>query len=133
MRDHVLIYGGLVVFLGLITFPIYYNVAAGTTSEPPQLQLPTAEKQCVAPIEYMKESHMKLLFQWRDDRVRRNIRTYISQDGKPYTISLTGTCLSNCHTSKADFCDRCHTYVGIQAPNCMDCHVDPKLTQRSAE
>ena len=133
MRDKGLIIGGLVVFLGLITFPISYNVMAGKTSEPPNLQLPAKEKQCVAPIEYMKSSHMKLLFQWRDQRVRLGIRTFASQDGRTYTISFTDTCLTQCHTEKAQFCDRCHTYMGIQTPNCTDCHVDPKLIQRSGE
>jgi hypothetical protein len=133
MRDQGLIIGGLAVFLGLITFPITYNVMSGKKSEPPKLQLPAAEKQCVAPIEYMKASHMKLLFQWRDERVRQGVRTYTAYDGKTYTISFTGTCLSQCHTDKAEFCDRCHNYVGIRTPNCTDCHVDPKLIQRSGE
>ena len=133
MRDQGLIIGGLAVFLGLITFPITYNVMSGKTSEPPKLQLPAAEKQCVAPIEYMKASHMKLLFQWRDERVRQGVRTYTAYNGKTYTISFTGTCLSQCHTDKAEFCDRCHNYVGIRTPNCTDCHVDPKLIQRSGE
>jgi len=133
MRDQGLIFVGLLVFLGLITFPVSYNLIAGKTSKPLELQLPAVEKQCVAPIDYMKTSHMKLLFQWRDDRVRRDIRTYAAYDGKSYAISFTGTCLTKCHTSKADFCDRCHNYMGIQTPNCTDCHIDPKLIQRSGE
>ena len=133
MRDRGLIFVGLLVFLGVVTLPFSYNLLAGKTSKPPLLQLPAGEKQCVAPVDYMKESHMKLLFQWRDDRVRNNVRTYLSHDGKSYAISFTGTCLTQCHTSKAEFCDRCHDYMGIPAPNCTDCHIDPKLIQRSGE
>ena len=131
MRDQALIYGGLLAFLGLITFPISYNLMAGKTSKAPELKLPVVEKQCVAPLSYMKESHMKLLLTWRDDLVRRNIRTFTAFDGRSYPISLSGTCLGKCHASKAEFCDRCHNYVGEQTPYCMECHVDPKLTERS--
>jgi len=133
MRDQGLIYGGLAIFLGFITFPVSYNLVAGKTSKGPELKLPVAEKQCVAPVDYMKGSHMKLLMDWRENLVRKNIRTYTAFDGRSYTISLNGTCLGKCHSSKADFCDRCHSYVGIQTPYCMDCHIDPKLIQRSGE
>ncbi len=43
---------------------------------------------------------------------------------------LTGTCLTGCHTNKADFCDRCHNYAGVSV-YCWECHVDPKLARRS--
>jgi hypothetical protein len=129
MRDRSLIFVGLFLFLGVITFPFTYNLAAGKTSKIPDLKLPEYEKQCVAPIEYMKSSHMQLLLDWRENSVRRNIRTYTAFDGRSYNVALTGTCLAQCHTSKADFCDRCHNFVGVQGPYCMDCHIDPKLVQ----
>jgi hypothetical protein len=72
---------------------------------------------------------MQLLLDWRENSVRRNIRTYTAFDGRSYTVNLTGTCLTQCHTDKADFCDRCHDFVGVQGPYCMDCHIDPKQTQ----
>lgn len=131
MRDQGVIYAGLAAFLGLLTFPAWYNAAAGKTAKPPEVRLPAQEKQCVAPIAYMKTSHMDLLVSWREDVVRRNVRTFTAFNGKTYTMSLTGTCLSGCHSSKADFCDRCHTYVGVAGPYCMDCHIDPKLVARS--
>jgi hypothetical protein len=131
MRDRLLIYAGLVVFLGLITSPISYNLMARRTAKGPDIRLPAQEKRCVAPVEYMKTSHMKLLLEWRDDVVRRNVRTYAASDGKAYAMSLTGTCLEKCHTDKAEFCDRCHSYAGVQGPYCFDCHVDPKEVKRS--
>ena len=113
MRDRELIIGGLVVFLAVITFPVWYNLAAGSTAKPPDLKLPTAEKACVAPTEYMRASHMDLLITWRDEVVREDNRTFKAFDGKSYTKSLTQTCMK-CHSSKADFCDRCHDYAGVK-------------------
>lgn len=129
MRDRGIILGGLIVFLGVITFPAWYNLAAKTPSRPPELKLPAQEKNCVAPLEYMRTSHMDLLMDWREQVVRRNIRTFKAFDGKTYTMGLSQTCLK-CHAGKADFCDRCHDYAGVK-PTCWDCHVDPKQAQRS--
>ena len=129
MRDRSLIYVGLLIFLGVITFPFTYNIAIGKTSTSPELTLPEQEEQCVESAEYMRSSHMKLLFDWREDRVRRNMRTYTTSDGRFFEIGLTGTCLKQCHTQKEDFCDRCHTYMGVQGPYCMDCHIDPSDIQ----
>ena len=128
MRDRGLILTGLLVFLVGITFPIWYDLTGGKTSRAPDLKRPAQEKVCVAPVSYMRTSHMALLVDWRDQVVRRNVRSFRSFDGKTYTMSLTGTCLK-CHDSKADFCDRCHNYAGVRTPYCWDCHVDPKLIQ----
>jgi hypothetical protein len=73
---------------------------------------------------------MQLLSTWRDEFVRQNIRT-VSFENKHYSISLDATCLRECHAGKADFCDRCHTYVGVQGPYCMDCHSDPQAINGS--
>ena len=125
MRDRGLIYIGLLLFLAVITFPFTYNLAAGKSSQPPDLKLPENETRCVRPVDYMKSSHMQLLLELREDKVRRNIRDFPATDGRVYEISLTGTCLEGCHTDKAEFCDRCHSYMGVQGPYCMDCHIDP--------
>jgi cytochrome c553 len=124
MRDRHVIIAALIVFVALLTFPIWYARAAGTTARGPEPKLPETEKACVMPLEYMRASHMELLLTWRDDVVRRNVRTWTAPDGKSYTTSLSGTCL-RCHANKAEFCDRCHTYAGV-TPYCWDCHVDPK-------
>jgi hypothetical protein len=130
MRDRGIIIAGLTLFLLLITFPVWYNLAAGTTSKGPEPARPVQEKTCVGPVEYMRTSHMDLLMDWRDQAVRQGVRTFKAFDGKTHTVSLTQTCMK-CHASKADFCDRCHGYAGV-APACWGCHIDPKLTQRSA-
>jgi hypothetical protein len=132
MRDRVLILTGLGLFLVLITFPIWYDLAGGKTSRAPDLKRPAIEKVCVAPTPYMRTSHMALLVDWREQVVRRNVRSFQSFDGKTYTMSLTGTCMK-CHDSKADFCDRCHNYAGVPTAYCWDCHVDPRLIQGRAQ
>jgi hypothetical protein len=131
MRDRDIIVSGLAGFLVLITSPVWYNLAAGTTSKAPDLKRPEQEKNCVAPVAYMRTSHMELLTTWRDQVVRQNVRTFKAFDGKTYTMGLTQTCMK-CHASKADFCDRCHAYAGV-APHCWDCHIDPKLVQGGRE
>ncbi len=128
MPDRGMILGGLAVFLVLVTFPAWYDRTAGTTSRPPDLKLPAGEKNCVAPLGYMRTSHMELLTTWRDQVVRQNVRSFKAFDGRTYTMALTQTCLK-CHAEKAEFCDRCHAYAGV-TPYCWDCHIDPKLAQR---
>ncbi len=96
----------------------------------PELKLPASARECVAPISYMKTSHMKLLNEWRDQAVRSGNRTFTAYNGRTYAISLTATCLQQCHEDKAAFCDRCHAYNGVKSPSCWDCHIDPKLAQK---
>ena len=128
MRDRGLILIGLVVFLAIITFPIWYNSAAGTTSAAPDLQKAVKGDTCIYPTDYMRANHMDVLMEWRDEVVRNNNRT-VTVGGQVYNMSLTNTCL-DCHTSKQDFCDKCHDYTGV-APYCWDCHVDPALAQKT--
>ncbi len=136
MRDRPIIVAGLLVFLGAVTLPVWYNVAAGTRPSAPLLAQPspaaaarvagtqasaTVRPACVLPRDQMRASHMQLLAAWREDVVRRGDRAYVASGGVRYTKSLTGTCLG-CHEKKADFCDRCHGYAGV-SPACWDCHV----------
>ena len=129
MRDRAFVLGLLGAFLVLITFPFWYDLAEGAKSAAPELKLPAQEKQCVAPTEFMRTSHMDLLIAWRDEVVRGQGRTYRTADGRTYDMSLTKTCMK-CHTDKEQFCDRCHKYAGVD-PYCWECHIDPKLVQRS--
>ena len=130
MRDRGLILAGLLIFLGIISVPVWYNPSSGKIPVMPELKLPASARECVAPISYMKTSHMKLLNEWRDQAVRAGNRTFTAYNGRTYAISLTATCLQQCHEDKAAFCDRCHAYNGVKSPNCWDCHVDPKLAQK---
>jgi cytochrome c553 len=129
MRERTVIIASLALFLVLLTSPVWYAKAAGTTASPPELKRPATETVCVLPVDQIRASHMTLLVSWRDDVVRRQDRSYVSPDGKTYAKSLTGTCL-RCHSNKAEFCDRCHAYANV-VPYCWDCHVDPASLQRS--
>jgi len=129
MRDGHLIIAALMVFVVVLTSPVWYAMATGTTARGPELKLPETKETCVMPVEYMRASHVALLLTWRDDAVRRQDRTFVSPTGKTNAKSLTATCL-RCHANKAEFCDRCHTYAGV-APSCWDCHVVPAPPQRS--
>jgi hypothetical protein len=126
MYDKGKIIGGLAIFLCLATFPAWYVAASGKADYVPNPVPPTGETKCVESTEYMKEYHMQLLQEWRDLTVRQGINTFKGSDGKVYDISLTNTCL-RCHSNKAEFCDRCHTYSGV-SPNCWDCHNVPAST-----
>ena len=120
---------GIIIFLGIFTSPIWYDLAIGKTTDKPVLVLPKGEDQqeCVRSAEYMRDNHMEMLNEWRDEVVRNNNRDYTSPDGKHYEMSLTKTCL-NCHANKAEFCDQCHNYAGV-TPYCWDCHVEPNLME----
>ena len=130
MRDKAWIIAGLLLFLGLITYPAWHNLAAHPSMKGPDLLLPAHDKQCVAPVSYMRTSHMKLLLDWRDKVVRQDQHTFNGLDGKVYNMSLSGTCLQ-CH-DKQKFCDRCHDYSGVSTPYCWNCHVDPAQAGRSS-
>jgi len=124
MYDAGKIIPGIVIFFCLISFPIWVSAASGNIDYTPELNLPADEEQCVESAEWMKANHMDLLIDWRETVVRDGFRTYTASDEKQYLISLTDTCI-DCHSPKAEFCDRCHDYVAAK-PNCWNCHVDPE-------
>ena len=113
---------GLILFLALVTSPIWVEVGAGPEA-PYQRSRSRERHRCVADTEYMRREHMQLLTggvtRWSD---RESV--YVAADGRHYEKSLTGTCLG-CHESKAKACDRCHAYLAV-TPYCWECHVDPK-------
>jgi len=123
MYDANKIIPGLIIFLCLITLPVWYGMASGKADDVPEPQIVTEEEQCVEPAQWMRENHMELLEDWKEAVVRQGIRTYVAGDGQEYKTSPTSTCLS-CHSNKAEFCDRCHNYVGVK-PNCWECHNVP--------
>jgi hypothetical protein len=125
MRNRLLILGGLVCFLALVTWPAW-RALASAPPQAPSLERPQGATRCVAPTEFMRASHMKLLEQWRDRVVRDGVRTYTDDEGRVVKMSLSGTCVRACHTDKTKFCDRCHDYAGVK-PTCWDCHVVPPV------
>ncbi len=125
MYDKGKIIAGLLIFVGLFTSPIWYDLLNGKAAlKQPDLLFPSKENQklCVADSTYMRTNHMVLLNEWRSEVVREGKRTYISNDHKSFDMSLTKTCL-NCHSNASEFCDQCHSYVGV-SPYCWDCHSE---------
>ena len=122
MYDGGKIITGLVIFLALITLPFWYNQASGEAGVKPEPKIETEASACVAPVEYMRSSHMVMLNEWRDMAVRGGNRVYEAPDGKKHEMSLSNTCLE-CHSNREEFCQQCHDYVGV-GPYCWDCHVD---------
>jgi hypothetical protein len=120
---------GLAVFVLVVLFPIGLRLVrgAGDPAVPlddhgrPKLVMPTTSKECVEDARYMRAKHMDLLNTWRDGYVREaeGGREWHSPGGHKHKMSLTGSCL-RCH-QKAEFCDRCHTFMG-ETPYCFTCH-----------
>ena len=124
MYDAGKILAGLAVFVLLFASPIWYGLTIGERGESPEIIIvPEAGDKCIMSREEMIPGHMELLNQWRDSVVREGNRIYKAADGTEYNMSLSNTCLK-CHTNKAQFCDRCHNYGGVD-PFCWDCHIDP--------
>jgi len=118
------ILAGLLLFLALVTSPVWYNLAIGGQPAVPDPQLPRGETACVAARQVMVESHMTMLNSWRDDAVRGPARKFVAVGGKSVAMSLSQGCMG-CHRDRAEFCDRCHNYAGV-SPDCWDCHVAPQ-------
>ncbi len=127
MNDMGKIIAGLIIFLIIITFPLWYNIINGKAGYKPELEILTANEAdrdaCVESTEYMREKHMDLLNKWRDDVVRKSLRVHTAPDGKKYNMSLSFTCM-DCHSNKANFCDKCHNYLSVD-PYCWECHLTP--------
>ena len=123
MKDKKKILAGLAVFIAAITFPFWFNM--GKAAPAPELELTAkakAAKTCVMPTAFMKAEHMQLLDVWRHNVVRNGERAFVNAEGKLFNMSLSNTCL-DCHSNKAQFCDRCHEYASVR-PYCWDCHID---------
>jgi len=120
---------GLIIFLGIATFPFLYDVGKASIPPPdPKIDTPEiqkmAVKKCVESKSFMKAEHMVMINDWRDEVVRNGNRLFTSTDGQQYAMSLQNTCMK-CHSNKTKFCDECHNYVGVK-PYCWDCHIAPK-------
>nr|CAX84121.1 Hdr-like menaquinol oxidoreductase subunit [uncultured bacterium] len=88
-------------------------------SGPPQDGLPQSGPRlakakgeaCVKDRAWMRRNHMDFLKHRRDETVRDGVRVRDE--------SLLNC--QSCHTSRTEFCDRCHSFVGVQ-PDCFHCH-----------
>ena len=116
---------GLIIGLLILLFPFLYDAGKAAKVPEPELTAVAKEaKECVLPKSEIREQHMKLLDEWRQEVVRDAEMVYTSADGRTFDKSLQNTCM-NCHSNKTKFCDQCHTYMGV-TPFCWDCHLEPK-------
>ena len=126
MYDSGKIITGLVIFVALFASPFILNVGGEAPAAPqPSLDTP-AIKSMETPVcvrENMQSNHMQVLDLWRDSVVRDMNHTAPGIDGQLYEMSLSNTCME-CHSNKAEFCDKCHTYAAVD-PFCWDCHIEP--------
>lgn len=142
--DMPLIALGLMVFVALMLGATMANRGMGSFKKKPVLELPKHEKNCVRDTRFMRENHMKLLNDWRDQVVRDGVRKEkiprkdangkIVKDANGKTVyqtierSLSKTCL-RCHDNPKAFCERCHVYAGVIMPGttlkCFHCHIMP--------
>ena len=93
--------GRIIAFAALfclaVLSPFIVNLANAAPAPETSLDTPAINaqqtKECVASTEYMKDNHMQLLDEWRNDVVRDGSREYESASGQVYEKSLDGTCL----------------------------------------
>ncbi len=135
MNEKIKIIAGVAIFAVIFTCPLWINMGKAKEAPVPVLSdKAKAAKACILPKDEMREKHMKILDGWRNSVVRDGQRIHIVKDAdgkeKEYDMSLSNTCLE-CHTNKAEFCDRCHDYASVK-PYCWDCHVDPNAKKKEA-
>lgn len=127
MRDRILIYAGLGLFILLISYPVWFGFLTNATAAGPDIRGALGVGGgCVAPKSEMRKAHMTMLMEWRDGKIRQGQRSYPAYDGKEYDVNLTGTCLTRCHGGDHEkFCDRCHSFAGVPTTDCWGCHAAP--------
>jgi hypothetical protein len=128
---------GLLIFFGLVLFPLLPNLGKTVTPPDPKLDTPAIQKlaakdrKCVMPTDWMRANHMQLLIDWRESVVRDAQREFVNPEGKKFVASLSNTCME-CHSNKTQFCDQCHNYVAV-TPNCWGCHLTKEQKVAKAE
>ena len=114
---------GIIIFVVLFTSPFWASML-GKSYTSTGIALPKNEKECVENVDFMRDKHMQLLNEWRDEALRNENRTYVASNGKKWTISLQNTCLK-CHNDYKGFCEKCHVDNSVD-PYCWTCHIIPQ-------
>src|SRR4030042_163901 len=119
----------IIIFVALVTFPLWYNLGKAAPKPDPKIDTPVIQalqnKQCIEPKAAMKTTHMKILDEWRNDVVRGDYSGPMpTADARVFEKSLQNGCMK-CHSNKTKFCDQCHNYMEVK-PVCWDCHIAPK-------
>ena len=61
MYDGRKIIPGLILFLGLVTYPVWHNLANGKSNYVPKPKPPADKKECIEPKEAIRINHKTLL------------------------------------------------------------------------
>ncbi|MCI5212204.1 MAG: cytochrome C [Candidatus Electrothrix sp. ATG2] len=127
MYDSGKIIAGLVIFVVLITFPVWYNNLIGDVEAIPAvtdtelseamfqgITFPNDAKHALSTAE-MRSTHMQML---------ETIHAKAMADG--YTPEKDGKkksmqCMM-CHGTKEKFCDSCHVHAAVETTDCWSCH-----------
>lgn len=112
------------IFCLVVLSPFMVNAFGAPSGPDVSLDTPAINamenKQCIVSTQDIKDNHMQMLDQWRNDVVREGSRDFTNSSGQVYEKSLDGTCLE-CHSNRQEFCDKCHDYAGVK-PYCWECH-----------
>ena len=135
MYDSGKIIPGLLIFILMITLPIWYNNLIGDAGAvPPATNNKIAESheafetmlqsmgisfpngaQHALTTEEMRSTHMNMLQDIHAVAMKQGYTP--EKDGKKETMK----CLM-CHGTKEGFCDSCHVHAGVTIPDCWTCH-----------
>lgn len=114
---------GIIIFVVLFTSPFWVSLL-GKNYTSTGVVLPKDEKECIENVVFMRDQHMRLLNEWRDEALRNENRIYVASNGKKWAISLQNTCLK-CHSNYQEFCEKCHVANSVY-PYCWTCHIIPE-------
>lgn len=131
MYDSGKIIPGLLIFILMITLPIWYNnlignVGAAPTKDPnlvPEMiqgaVFPNGQKHL--PAEGMRAKHMEVL-----KGIHVTAQGYNPvKDGQKPTMSCIACHMDMSGKNPLQFCDSCHSYAGVTIPDCWTCHQKP--------
>jgi len=82
----------------------------------------------VSPRRVHEDVAHELLNDWRDQAVRRNIRSH-TYNGRTFPSTSRDVPAAVPH-GQGGILRPMHAYSGVQGPYCWDCHVDPQLLGR---
>ena len=128
----------LVIFLAIVTFPIWSSIGSDSVSPDVEISLDTPainalgdDASCIYDTDYMRANHMKVLSEWKVEVVRNGNRMIVTEYGREYLASLENTCFE-CHSNYEDFCLKCHEYSNVD-PSCWECHLEPVTDSNVSE
>jgi len=75
MYDGKKIIPGLILFVGIMTYPLWHNTVSGKTGYIPKPKAPADQKECIEPKSFIRVNHKALLEDWRTSVVSNGTRT----------------------------------------------------------